>query len=252
MARSDARHAWRYAAPLAQWFETFGRSLWLLGARHADDAAQARLIRRLLRLRSGHRVLDAPCGRGRIAVHLAKAGCAVTGIDLQAPYIRSARSRVRRAGLAAEFCMADLRTIDFPGEFHGVVNWFSSFGYFDDATNRDVLRRLARALRPGGRLLVEGMHRECVLRSFRRQRQSPGLAIRNRWDPATQRIEGRWTVQAGAERGVHRSSIRVYTPGQLRRLFVQAGLEVTGLFDENGAQFTRRARRLIVVGRRPR
>ena len=63
---------------MAKWFETFGRSLWLHGARHADDAAQARLIRRLLRLRSGHRVLDAPCGRGRIAVHLAKAGCAVT------------------------------------------------------------------------------------------------------------------------------------------------------------------------------
>ena len=40
-------------------------------------------------------------------------------------------------------------------EFDAVVNWFTSFGYFDPQTNDRVLARFARALRPGGRLLLE-------------------------------------------------------------------------------------------------
>jgi len=36
-----------------------------------------------------------------------------------------------------------------------VVSWFTSFGYFDDDANRNVLREAHRVLRPSGRLLIE-------------------------------------------------------------------------------------------------
>jgi cyclopropane fatty-acyl-phospholipid synthase-like methyltransferase len=43
--------------------------------------ADADLVARLLSLRPGIRVLDVPCGEGRIAGRLARQGCDVIGID---------------------------------------------------------------------------------------------------------------------------------------------------------------------------
>jgi SAM-dependent methyltransferase len=48
-----------------------------------------------------------------------------------------------------------MRELRYESEFDAVVNWFTSFGYFDPATNDAVLAAFARALRPGGRLLLD-------------------------------------------------------------------------------------------------
>ena len=72
-------------------------------AGHEDRApAETRLVRRLLRLRNGQSVLDLPCGQGRIAIELAKAGLAVTGVDLMASYVRRARRQAKAAGVTIE------------------------------------------------------------------------------------------------------------------------------------------------------
>ena len=60
----------------------------------------------------------------------------------------------------------DLRSIEFENEFHAIYNWFNSFGYFSDGENAEVVRRFARALRPGGRLLIDHLNRERILRNF--------------------------------------------------------------------------------------
>jgi ubiquinone/menaquinone biosynthesis C-methylase UbiE len=41
-----------------------------------------------------------------------------------------------------------------------VICWFTSFGYFDDDDNRNVLSEFARVLGPGGRLLIETIHHD--------------------------------------------------------------------------------------------
>jgi SAM-dependent methyltransferase len=48
-----------------------------------------------------------------------------------------------------------MRNLDCASEFEAVINWFTSFGYFDPATNDRLLTSLARALRPGGKLLLD-------------------------------------------------------------------------------------------------
>ena len=239
-----------WSAVSGQRFDTFGEDLWLRGARHMDSEAQAGLIRRLLRLRSGSRVLDAPCGRGRIAFHLARTGCLPTGVDLSARFVHSARACFRRHGLQGAFFVADLRNIDFQAAFHAVVNWFGSFGYFSEEENLDVLRRMARALKPGGRLLIEQINRERVLRKFMRRAKVGDLTVRNRWNPRTQRVEGLWTTGEGRCKRTSRSSIRVYTPGQFTALFQSAGLRVEGAYGHDGRPYTRGSRRLIMVARK--
>ena len=60
-----------------------------LDERADGDAA---LITRLLDLRPGARVLDVPCGHGRIANRLAARGFSVTGIDLSDAFLAEARA----------------------------------------------------------------------------------------------------------------------------------------------------------------
>jgi len=236
---------------MPEWFEQFDDRLWLKEDTGAEE--DARLVRRMLHLRRGRKVLDAPCGAGRIAVHLARAGLNVTGVDRNPRFLRRARDRFRREGLAGEFHELDLRQLAFDGRFDAVVNWFGSFGYFSDEENLDLLCRFARALRPGGRLLVEHVNRGRVLRHFLTRivgPRGPGrLTVRNRWDPASERVEGRWLLEVRGRRLRYRSSLRFFTPRQLGELFERAGLRVEAMYDSvDASPFTRRSRRLAVVG----
>lgn len=234
----------------AEWFESFPDDLWLWGVRGTDDGAQAQRVRKLLRLRTGQCVLDVPCGRGRIAFELAKRGISVVGVDATRRFIDSARARFRRNGLPGEFVRGDMRRIDFEERFHAAYNWFGSFGYFSERENAEFLKRLARAVRPGGRVLVEQVNRECILRHFRARGESPGLRTRVRWNSRSQRIEATWQYLTGHHWRQSRSSMRLYTPAQLSALFHSAGLAIEAICDWGGKPVTRGSRRLIFVGRK--
>lgn len=58
-----------------------------------------------------------------------------------------------------------MRVLRYEAEFDCVVNWFTSFGYFDASTNRAVLRAFRPALRPGGRLVLEQRNPALVQRA---------------------------------------------------------------------------------------
>ena len=230
-----------------EWFRTLDERLWL----KPDEvgAEEAAFIRKALRLRKGQSVLDAPCGAGRIAVHLALAGCSVTGVDLCGRFVRRARRRFRKEGVCGAFSVMDLRELEFVEEFHGIFNWFGSFGYFSERENADVVARYGRALMLGGRLLIDQPNRERILRHFIRRRETDGATIHSRWDPGTQRIHTTWVIHLG--RIENRMSIRPYTPAQLGRLFQGAGLTVEAVYgDWEGNAYTRGSRRLVMVGRR--
>jgi 2-polyprenyl-3-methyl-5-hydroxy-6-metoxy-1,4-benzoquinol methylase len=106
----------------------------VLGAGRSD--ADAGLVARLLSLEPGMRVLDVPCGEGRIAGRLARLGCEVVGVDYTERWVELARKHYPEA----TFELGDMRSLPYAEEFDAVVNWFTSFGYFDPETN-DRIRR---------------------------------------------------------------------------------------------------------------
>jgi SAM-dependent methyltransferase len=235
---------------VAEWFETFFDEVWI---RRADRAAEAEFLRRVLHLRAGDRLLDAPCGDAAVSIHLARRGMLVTGVDRLASAIAQARGAFAAQGLPGEFEVADLRALDFTGYFAAAFNWYGSFGYFSDDENADVLRRMARAVRPGGRVLVDQPNREWMLRGWIRHSRKGDLEIDSRWSPREQRAVSRWRLHGPTGVRECRSSIRIYTPAQFRSLFAAAGLvdvEVHGHWD--GRPHGRRSPRTIVVGTRPR
>jgi len=129
----------------------------------SHDGASRRLhvverhIRRLLRLlpAAPADVLDAACGPGLYAVRLARRGFTVTGVDVGDAVLRHARSLARDAGVPVAFRRADLRTLDDREQYDAVLLIYFILEGFRRSQQPVVLRHLARALRPGGRLIAE-------------------------------------------------------------------------------------------------
>ncbi len=145
----------------------------------------------------------------------------------------------------------DLRELDFDHEFDAIYNWFGSFGYFSESENLDLVRRYARALKRGGRLLVDQPNREFILRHFLVTMETGGVTHHNRWDAGTERVNSTWVTQRGGKRKEDFSSMRLYTPEQMQHLFRHAGLEVETMYGSHaGEEYRRGSRRFIAVGRK--
>src|SRR4029434_5042992 len=64
-----------------------------------------------LQLGPGAKIVDVPCGSGRISAALASAGHFVTGVDLSADALERARARMRKAGVTVTLRHADMREL---------------------------------------------------------------------------------------------------------------------------------------------
>ena len=246
---------------MSPWYETFFDGLYSrVLPRQYDEAAtleQARLVKRLLRLRSGQSALDVPCGMGRLSIPLAQMGVEMTGVDLTAPYLRKARRLARQAGVEVRWVHSDMREIDFTEAFHGAFNWFGSFGYFSDEGNLRVCQRVFAALRPGGRFLVEGINKSWLLAHLRDSDDTlhgkVRIVTRNRWNPRTNRIHSTWTLSKGDATEEFTIVMRIFNGTEMRKLLRAAGFRDIRLYPRPPVgRFTRHSRRLIAVGRKPK
>ena len=102
-------------------------------------------------------VLDVPCGDGRITLRLAAAGLRAIGVDIAAGEVEHAQRAAEAQGVDARFLVGDLRSLPDVGPVDAVISWGNSFGYLTlDDTARSLVG-MRRALRPGGRLVLESM-----------------------------------------------------------------------------------------------
>ncbi len=101
-------------------------------------------------LPDGARVLDLGCGAGEpIARWLIERGFEVTGIDVAFAMIDLARHRWPEG----DWHQGDMRTLDLPDRFDGIIGW-NSFFHLTADEQRECLPRLARHLEPGGSLML--------------------------------------------------------------------------------------------------
>ena len=129
--------------------------------------AEAEGIIDLLGLPEGSQILDVGCGWGRHAIELAKRGFVVTGIDYSPALIAEAKREAKRAGVEVKFLCGDMRKMEFDGQFDAALSLFSSLGFFDtEEDDVEVLSRIRRAVKNGGMLVVETMHRDAIARDY--------------------------------------------------------------------------------------
>jgi len=119
-------------------------------AERSRDLAERPWLDRLLELAPGRRMLDLGCGCGEpITARLLEQGCRVTGLDTSPPLIEHARARLPDG----DWRVGDMRRLDLVQSFDAVVAW-DSFFHLTANEQRDTLPRIARALRPGGVMLI--------------------------------------------------------------------------------------------------
>jgi len=245
---------------MAEWFHRFFGGLYtkVLGKQFADTKTlkQARLVKRLLKARKGQRVLDIPCGQGRLTIPLARMGLLMTGVDLTAPFVRRARRQARKARLDIRFVQGDMRDIAFDGEFDAAFNWFTSIGYFSEEDNLVFCKKVFRALKPGGRFLVETMNVSWLMSHFRQRHEQTVSGVRilhhNRWDARKRRIHSTWTFHRRGVTERRSVSIRLYTGPEMRAMLRAAGFCGIVLYGYSPlGRFTRHSKRLIAVARKP-
>ncbi len=187
----------------------------------------------------GCRVLDVPCGIGRVAIPLARLGFGVTGVDLSPHLVSVAAKKARDFKLSrgrASFQVADmldLRSRFSPDSFDVVLNVFTSIGYGSEEDDLKFVREARRVTRRGGLFLVSGLrNRDYIARNPSQNvyEESRRLLVLDTYsfDAERSRERGVWRFylrRGGVLKfaGEFPVDIRVYSPHELI-----ARLEATG------------------------
>ncbi len=111
--------------------------------------------------------LDVCCGTGTLAITLADAGFAVTGIDASGGMLEVAATKVRERGLEDRITLHRLDAAHDPwpdGPFDLVTCTFDSVNYFSHDEFAAIAARARRTLRPGG-MFVFDINTEHKMRS---------------------------------------------------------------------------------------
>jgi ubiquinone/menaquinone biosynthesis C-methylase UbiE len=117
--------------------------------KQAKNAAELRLVdRAFARIPRSHRVLDIPCGGGRITLHLAEAGYAMSAADLSDAMITIARQNVARHPSAIRVEQQDLERLTFADRSFDTIICFRLFHHFPTPEIRlRVVNELTRVAR---------------------------------------------------------------------------------------------------------
>jgi len=184
------------------------------------------------------RVLDLGCGPGLYMERLARMGHTITGVDYSPASAAHARETAERDGLAVTVIQGDMRKTEFGGPFDLVMLISGELNVFRPEEARDIVRRAAEALVPGGRFLIEVSPHEGIQR-----RGSPGqrwygmpsglwsdrphvVLEESFWDEETETATSRWFIIDTASGSVDRyaATWQAYTSDGYRELLSATGL----------------------------
>jgi SAM-dependent methyltransferase len=250
---------------MSEWYrESFGYEyLELYAHRDAPEArADIEAIVHLLDPPKDEPVLDLCCGACRHVLVLRELGFTqLIGLDLSEELLDVAAQALAADGVESEQACADvelvcsdMRHIPYENHFATVLSLFTSFGYFArDEENAAVLGAVYRALRPGGRFLIDYLNRDYVVANIvaEDERDLPDRHIRNVrcLTEDCLRVEKTTTVttNAGVVREFH-ESVRMYTRAEMLDMLRAAGfvnIQCYGSLDGDACSMD--SKRLILV-----
>jgi ubiquinone/menaquinone biosynthesis C-methylase UbiE len=139
---------------------TIDRSLWMEGERVARSIARLCKEKKLGR---DLKILDVPCGMGRVAIPLAKMGFSVVGLDISPRYLEVARKKSQVAGVStkttfllgkAEELSRIVQRRGYDGKFDAAMSIHTNLGYGSQFQDEAFLRGIRRAVKKGGLFIL--------------------------------------------------------------------------------------------------
>lgn len=228
---------------------------WITAETTTEDADS---IERFLELKPNSKVLDLCCGQGRHSLELGRRGYNVVGLDLSETLLTESRRLVQQQKLQVEFLLGDMRQIPFENEFDGIFNFYTAFGYFEkDQDNQAVLDAVGRALKPGGRFLLDYPCLEGRMGGWKTQRfiefdDGTVLLHSLHHDVFNQTIKNE-ALYITKDNQRHRTgfTLRHYYGRELRQCFEKAGMNVIAVYgDKQGGELTNKNDRMLVLGQK--
>lgn len=119
----------------------------------------------------GQSLLDVGCGTGRMSRHFARLGARVTGVDFAESAVEIARAE--SDGLDIDYRTLSIFDLTDEARYDHVASWGSlTVACKDEADFRDTIRRMVRATKPGGRLMMfEPFHNSFLRRVLKLSRR---------------------------------------------------------------------------------
>jgi 2-polyprenyl-3-methyl-5-hydroxy-6-metoxy-1,4-benzoquinol methylase len=240
----------------SNWYQTFFTDpvmrFWEAAIPQAATAAEVAFVIRHAGVHPPATVLDVPCGTGRHALALAKAGFTVTGIDLADAALERAEKSARAAGVAVRFLRSNMLELGVEEPRDALICMGNSLGYFEPALTGRLLRKFASALRVGGHLLLDtGICAESLLplaaeRSF--SFHGGTYQQQMTYDATHSIIKTRAQLTIDGNRQELRYRHFVMTSGELVRALRSAGFAVRALYGStDDAPFGPGSPRLLLV-----
>jgi SAM-dependent methyltransferase len=202
----------------------------------------------------GSSVLDLCCGPGRHAVVLAKRGYLVTAVDRSKFLLDRGDERAKAAGIQIEFVQEDMRNFVRPASYDLVLNFFTSFGYFED--NEDdvkVLRNIYASLDSTGVCLLDMISKEWLARNLQptTSMQAPDGSMRverreisDDWT----RIRNEWLFIKDGQTKSFTFEHTIYSGRELKDRLLHVGFKNVKLYGNlDGAEYGVQASRLVAV-----
>jgi SAM-dependent methyltransferase len=254
---------------MSEWYETFFDALafdvWdRLMPADVSNAEATFLLHHLCGTDpTPRRLLDVPCGDGRLALRVAaaEAGHDVVGVDLSPVAIERLLLEATAAGLPRISAwigdMRHLRDVHHSSpSFDGAWCMGNSFGYLSPPDTARFLDALSTALRPGARFVLDAaIVAECVLPHLgahdRYESDGATLVNVNTYDAVTSTMVTDMTLTLGGRQARREVRHRVMTCGEIVEDLRRAGISVVDVFGSlDGETFKLGSPRCLIVAQR--
>ncbi|MBN2135856.1 MAG: class I SAM-dependent methyltransferase [Acidobacteria bacterium] len=225
---------------MAEWFEDMFDADYIQSYRRINQSSKEEVegVIDLLSLTNDMKILDLCCGYGRHTLELARRGFKVTGYDLSSVFLENAKKKAQEEGLDIDFIYGDMRELPFLEEYDVVLNLFTSFGYFSHEENKDVLQRVARALVPNGRFLIQSLCFTGLIRnvindgnSFISEDEGVIMLDKQTWNLEKNELNAqRKLIFDDNRRRDVNFSIKIYTLAEMLRMFHEVDLQLVDYY----------------------
>jgi SAM-dependent methyltransferase len=218
--------------PKTEWWSDFfsglALDLWREAMSKEHTGAEVAFIQSRLRLASGARILDVPCGLGRLSLEIAELGFEVTGVDFSPACLHEARAGALSRELKIIWEQRDMRDLPWPEKFDGAFCFGNSFGYLDDEGNAKFLKSVYGVLKRGARFVMDApsVAENILPRIQDRSETQIGDVLfieENRYDHVLGRLDTDYTFRRGNQIERKFGSHRLYTYRQIHEMLRVAG-----------------------------
>ena len=197
-------------------------------------------------------ILDLACGHGRHSNYLASLGHKVTGIDNNSRFIQIAIESAKEKELDVNYIDQDILEMDYSEEFDHVLLLFNTLGFFDKKDNLSLFKKIHKALKPNGKLILDTKNRDHLISELKgaviTEKNKDMMIDQVQFDPLTGKTLNERIYIKDGKRHDAPFSMNSYNFNELEEIFTSCGFTVKSIFGNwEGMALEKNSKRIIAI-----